>query len=325
MQSEVFERSHEIDAVQESITRRMFPFALTHSTPYSGPCAAIYEANIGVAEMTRIHSQVSFSGHRRRPLTAESAGYSVALVEEGAHIDFEGRRKGRMHPGNIYLIGSHHYPFATELKAAGTSLAISLPFSLMKARFPCIDDWCLRAIDTNSGSAAVLRHTMTSIWTERQRIDNTYGAGLIEALLHLVDVVFKEGDSIPAAITRSTEFHMLRLRTLVDANLTRSDLTPDFMAGELGISRSYLFKLLAKFNTTFNSLVINRRLERSRVLLSDPLSIDRTISEIAAAVGFLDAAHFSHRFSKRFGKSPRAYRVGLLRDHTPCTAGRTDP
>lgn len=42
--------------------------------------------------------------------------------------------------------------------------------------------------------------------------------------------------------------------------------------------------------------------------LADAASAGRSITEIAYAAGFSDAAHFSRAFQQRFGTTPRAYR-----------------
>ena len=44
--------------------------------------------------------------------------------------------------------------------------------------------------------------------------------------------------------------------------------------------------------------------------LCDPALAARSISEIAVAWGFNDAAHFSRAFRARFGRSPRELRAG---------------
>lgn len=54
------------------------------------------------------------------------------------------------------------------------------------------------------------------------------------------------------------------------------------------------------------------RMERARELL---LSTDRTIGDIASATGFANQFHFSSRFKKALGQSPRSFRTQPVRDH----------
>ncbi|HEV8315310.1 MAG TPA: helix-turn-helix domain-containing protein, partial [Burkholderiaceae bacterium] len=51
-----------------------------------------------------------------------------------------------------------------------------------------------------------------------------------------------------------------------------------------------------------------QRLDACERALAGAGSAGRTITEIAYAAGFSDAAHFSRAFQQRFGMTPRAYR-----------------
>lgn len=51
-----------------------------------------------------------------------------------------------------------------------------------------------------------------------------------------------------------------------------------------------------------------QRPDLARRELSDPLHASRSVSDIAFACGFNDAAHFSRSFRARFGCAPRVLR-----------------
>ncbi|MBL8942370.1 MAG: helix-turn-helix domain-containing protein [Myxococcales bacterium] len=68
------------------------------------------------------------------------------------------------------------------------------------------------------------------------------------------------------------------------------------------------------------------RLDRCRAQLLDPAHAHRSISEIAFALGFTSAAHFSRAFRARFGRSPRTLRAapsGAAADHSIVTGTST--
>ncbi|MGE3773855.1 MAG: helix-turn-helix domain-containing protein [Gammaproteobacteria bacterium] len=90
----------------------------------------------------------------------------------------------------------------------------------------------------------------------------------------------------------------------------RPELSPDLIARELGLSRSRLFALTRQFGTSVRRLIIDTRLDLSRAALADPAWAHCTVTELAFAFGFQDLAHFSRRFTARFGVSPRASRGG---------------
>jgi AraC-like DNA-binding protein len=99
-----------------------------------------------------------------------------------------------------------------------------------------------------------------------------------------------------------------RIYAYVDARLSDADLGPAQIAAEHYISTRHLHGLFRKQGTTVAAWIRQRRLERCRRDLLDPLLADRTIAAIAARSGFPDAAHFSRVFRTAFGESPRDLR-----------------
>ncbi len=73
----------------------------------------------------------------------------------------------------------------------------------------------------------------------------------------------------------------------------------------LGTSRlEHLFKLNAQ--VSIRDFVRERRLTAAAALLA---STEERISVIGYQVGFQDMSNFNHAFKRRFGVSPRGYRV----------------
>lgn len=99
---------------------------------------------------------------------------------------------------------------------------------------------------------------------------------------------------------------MERVRRFVHKNLNSHDLTPDTLCHELGISRTRLYQLFEPSGGVLH-YIQKRRLLSAHAALSN-IANRQQIIEIAAAVGFTSAAHFSRAFSKEFGYSPREAR-----------------
>jgi AraC-like DNA-binding protein len=73
------------------------------------------------------------------------------------------------------------------------------------------------------------------------------------------------------------------------------------------MSVRYLHRLFEDAGASVRATILARRLDRCRDALAG--SPRRSISEIAFAWGFNDAAHFSRVFKARFGGSPRDLRA----------------
>jgi AraC-like DNA-binding protein len=97
-----------------------------------------------------------------------------------------------------------------------------------------------------------------------------------------------------------------RLADFLASNYQRSELDADTICREIGIPRSRLPEILREgFGTTFKAYLNELRLtEASRLLRTT----DRTVSEIAFAVGYNGIAHFNRVFRERFGLAPGEYR-----------------
>ncbi|MDF9392890.1 MULTISPECIES: helix-turn-helix domain-containing protein [Methylococcus] len=81
------------------------------------------------------------------------------------------------------------------------------------------------------------------------------------------------------------------------------------VAAALGISESYLHRLMAESGESFTEMVNRLRLERAKRMLEDPECDGLRIGEIAFATGFSDFTYFNRLFRRRFGDTPRAFRA----------------
>jgi AraC-like DNA-binding protein len=93
-------------------------------------------------------------------------------------------------------------------------------------------------------------------------------------------------------------------------NLAVADLSPEWLAQKLGISRASLYRLFADQGGIMQH-VQERRLLAVQAALSDPLET-RRLSRIAAEAGFKSSAHFSRSFRARFGMTASDYRNARL-------------
>lgn len=85
-------------------------------------------------------------------------------------------------------------------------------------------------------------------------------------------------------------------------------ISVDELAGAAGVSRSYLNRLFRdQFQTTPATALEALRCSRAETLLSHTVM---PIGAVADQCGFADLYHFSHRFHRRYGLSPSAYRIG---------------
>jgi AraC-like DNA-binding protein len=102
----------------------------------------------------------------------------------------------------------------------------------------------------------------------------------------------------------------------IAANLTRRDLSVDFLATRHGISPRYIRSLFAMEQTTFTDYLLRKRLMLVRRRLHDPRFALRAISAIAYDAGFGDLSYFNHCFRRQFQATPSDIRAMMGSDES---------
>ena len=109
------------------------------------------------------------------------------------------------------------------------------------------------------------------------------------------------------SIYKKEDQFILNLRQVIADHLADENLSIEDIARLVSprLSRSQLYrKYNALTGSSPSALIRNIRLEKAKELLSQQ---DKSIAEVAYAVGFKDPAYFSRTFSSKFGLSPSAY------------------
>ena len=104
---------------------------------------------------------------------------------------------------------------------------------------------------------------------------------------------------------------LTRLNSLIEQNFSNPELSIDFLAEKLCISRSGLFaKIKTLANVTPNELIQVVRLKKAAALLQENRY---RISEISYMVGFNNPSYFTKCFYKQFGIKPGEFVAGMTK------------
>jgi AraC-like DNA-binding protein len=303
-----------IAGFQAAVRDGYFPYEVESAEGGSDFRGAGAAGHIGSLQLARIFANAAFSGFRApHGRDDRKRSYVLMLKEYGGDVCFYGRRSCTLHVGEILLVDSER-ELETKQRASGASLSISIPARLLASRYPQVGDWCLRPLDASVGAAAVLRESMLSYWRSCACVDAAEVRELVAGLVHLIGAAYSRHEHLPEFESHSLKMHFLRVRELVSDHLENPDLSTEFVAARLRISKSYLYEVMSSAETTLGRFILAARLNRSRELLADPAMSTRSISDIAFSVGFQDQSHFSRRFRQRFHCSPRELRDRLGRD-----------
>jgi len=96
-----------------------------------------------------------------------------------------------------------------------------------------------------------------------------------------------------------------RIMSVINKNINNIDFSVEILASEVGISRVHLHRKMKELtNQTTRDFIRNVRLQQAASLLKDK---NQNISEVAFAIGFVNATYFSTAFKELYGMSPKEY------------------
>lgn len=96
------------------------------------------------------------------------------------------------------------------------------------------------------------------------------------------------------------------IREVVDLEFTSNKISLEYIAGKVHKNTAYISKIFkSEFECNFSEYVTQKRVEKSKELLSDP---SLKIYEIAEALGWADVSNYIKVFKKSCGMSPNEYR-----------------
>jgi AraC-like DNA-binding protein len=99
---------------------------------------------------------------------------------------------------------------------------------------------------------------------------------------------------------------MALARMIVQANLSRPELSPEFLAGQMQISRATLYRLFEPEGGVMH-FVQGERLMAVRDALADPIDT-RNLSRLAEVFAFSSLSQLSRSFRNRYGVPPQVWR-----------------
>jgi AraC-like DNA-binding protein len=231
----------------------------------------------------------------RHPIQAQAAGRALDIAA-----------------GN-FSVNDLSQPTVRRSAAETASLVAVIPRGLMREAMGDCDTLHGQVLDPGAG--VLLASHLSNLIVMAGEIPAAAGPALARATAYLAAACLNPtprafGQAAPAIqaakCTRACAF--------IDANLARSDLTPETIGRAVGLSRSALFRAFEPLGGV-SAYLWSRRLEAVHRALQDA-DESRSIGELGFAYGFTSGAHLSRAFRRAFGQSPSDLR------HSVRAAGR---
>ncbi|MEV5084529.1 helix-turn-helix domain-containing protein [Streptomyces sp. NPDC056159] len=242
--------------------------------------------------------------------------YQVDCVLSGEIVLELDGRESMCRAGDIVLVDSGR-PFRGQFRATrgrGSHLVAQFPRTLLPLPRSTVQGALAAPISARHGMGATFYRWLSDLSSRAEEFTAAEAPTLASVTVDLLASLLGHCLDAEKKLTPQSRRQALRVRIcdFVEQHLGDPDLTPGAIAAAHGISVSHLHAVFADQDLTVAAWIRNRRLERCRRDLTDPLLLARPVQAVAAHWGFTSPAHFSRAFRAAYGMSPREYRhVGM--------------
>lgn len=251
--------------------------------------------------------------HRAHVEALDAGFFKIFWQLSGRSLIAQRGREALLVPGT-WSIYDTAQPYSVEMAEGCRALVLLVPQSRAFGWQDAANALCGCALPGNgtariaaSALGGLLHDAMAGHVLERhaQGVLEDSMVALVETALHgIVTPATPSG----TATQRLGDSRVARIAEYIDAELHDPDLSAQRLAAVFNISRRTLYNLFREYGQTPHAYIQSRRLQRAAQRLSAPADTGSSITRIAFALGFVDAAHFSRVFHERFGMSPSQWR-----------------
>ena len=209
--------------------------------------------------------------------------------------------------GDVTLLDPR-LPYTGRFSSGSRLLTLKVPRRALEARVGKTREMTVRSIKPLEAETSLVSAFLGMLPTYAGKLGPAAEALVKEQALDLVAVSLAKSMERRPRVSSARSLALMNVRAAVESRLTDPALDPEAVAAAAGISVRYANVALAEEGTSIRRLIQERRLERCRRALEDPLQVHRKVSEIAYDWGFSDMTHFGRRFRAAYGLLPSEYR-----------------
>lgn len=260
---------------------------------------AIMQVTAGAHAVVRTPELIGRSGAGFYKLSLQVSGHGL-LVQDG--------RETLLHPGDLAIYDTER-PYSLAFDEDFSSLVLMFPRQLVGLSAEDVRELTATTMGAGHRLGQAVAPFITQIGGMLPTLDGPIGHRLALNVVDLLATVMAdELYSRPEADGTQQSRLLRRVHHFIESQLANPDLGPDMIAAAHYMSTRALHQLFATTDHTVARWIRERRLEKSRRDLQDPLLRDVPVAAIGARWGLADPAHFSRLFRAEFGLSPAQYR-----------------
>ncbi len=257
-----------------------------------------YQINDLVIQRSRLSTQRLVRDRRR--FEAGPDHYMVQLYRSGRLQRTVAGKPVSAAAGTVTLIGRRH--LLDGILDRADVVGIAVPCARLHG-LPLEDRGLLFDAARNRLLAARILHIYRRLPTTRIDETSALAEEFVVFLHRLLDAAqatdVLEGQELDGGLRTLSKM-------IVQENLSRLDLSPEFLAGQMRVSRSTLYRLFEPKGGVMH-FVQGERLRAVRDALADPME-RRPIGRLAEVFAFSSVSQLSRSFRIRYGVPPQAWR-----------------
>lgn len=242
-------------------------------------------------------------------ITRSSDDYFIVSIQrQGQGLIMQDGRQAALSPGDFAIYDSTR-PYVLQFSDDFEEIVLRLRREQLGSLLRDTHLLTATPVSGRAGAGHLMMTMIQTLWDDIDALEPASAAAVANGVLNILVAGLQ---TLPASkspgLSSLTTYHLARIKRLIDERLGDPALSAAAIAGELGLSISHLHRLFKSEALPPTQYIWNRRLEACSRDLLDPRRAGQSVSEIAFARGFSDAAHFSRSFRERFGCSPREWR-----------------
>ncbi len=257
----------------------------------------------GGLTLTRVEADAQSVARTRKLIARQSDDIMLAsliLCGEGRVV--QDGRETVVSSGDLVLKDTTR-PYEMLFRTPFTKWVLKIPREALRERLGTPEALTATCVSAATPLGGLTRDFLTGFAALPSTTPHLVQERLAGQALDLIAMALTEHAPARAGQSAHRTVLAVRMRSFVEQHLHRDDLNGTLIAGVFRMSARSVRDVFARQGTTPGRYILARRLERARVLLTDPAQHRRTISEIAYAAGFTDLPHFSRSFRAAFGHS----------------------
>jgi AraC-like DNA-binding protein len=238
--------------------------------------------------------------------------YMIQLFEHG-HMSWEVANGRRELPRGGLVVFDLTRPAVTRTTDF-CNLSLIIPRDLLEPQLRQPDDQHMRMLAPEQPMVRMLHDHMRMLKRFADCLSVEQASELRPVTLGMASACLNHALNEDSTLERDAmaRVRLAAIRRFIESNLANPQLSAEWIAGEVGLSRSKLYQLFERLGGV-GAYIRERRLRQAMLALMTPDQAHRTLLDIALASGYTSDAAFSRAFRRRYGVCPSSVRrEGLM-------------